>query len=162
MCDCMVCERIEMIKKGENPYFVRELNTGYVVIGDQQRIKGYTLFLCKQHAYELHQLDPDYRDEFLHEMALVSEAVFNAFKPDKLNYSLLGAGRGLHMHWHIHPRRNGDTPNLGPVWQLGKKLYDKKYNPTSEELEILKKQLNEELDKLLDTTSGCMKNRAGV
>ncbi len=123
MCDCMVCERIEMIKKGENPYFVRELNTG---------------------------------------MALVSEAVFNAFKPDKLNYSLLGAGRGLHMHWHIHPRRNGDTPTPGPVWQLGKKLFDKKYNPTSEELEILKKQLNEELDKLLDTTSSCIKNRAGI
>lgn len=149
MCDCMVCERIEMIKNGKNPYFVRELNTGYVVMGDQQRIKGYTLFLCKQHAYELHQLEPDDRDEFLHEMAIVSEAVFHAFKPDKLNYSLLGVGRGLHMHWHIHPRRNGDTPAPGPVWQLGKELFNEKYNPSAEELGMLKKRLNEELDKLL-------------
>ena len=31
---CMVCQRIEKIKRGENPYFVRELETGYVVIGD--------------------------------------------------------------------------------------------------------------------------------
>lgn len=148
MDDCMVCKRIALIKQNKNPYFVRELNTGYVVMGDQQRIKGYTLFLCKQHAYELHQLEPHYRDEFLHEMAVVSEAVYNAFQPDKLNYSLLGVGGGLHMHWHIHPRRNGDTPAAGPVWQLGKELTDKKYNPTSEELEMLKTKLKEELDKL--------------
>ncbi len=25
MCDCMICERIDWIKKNENPYFVREL-----------------------------------------------------------------------------------------------------------------------------------------
>ncbi len=53
------------------------------------------------------------------------------------------------MHWHIHPRRHGDTPAVGPVWQLGKDLTDKKYNPTSEELEMLKTKLKEALDKLL-------------
>lgn len=149
MNDCLICERIDLIKENKNPYFVRELNTGYVVIGDQQRIKGYTLFLCKQHAYELHQLESHYRDEFLHEMAVVSEAVYNAFQPDKLNHALLGVGRGLHMHWHIYPRRDGDTPVPGPVWQLGKELVDEKYNPANEELEVLKMKLNEELDKLL-------------
>lgn len=149
MCDCLVCDRIEQIKNGKNPYFVCELKTGYVVIGDQQRFKGYTLFLCKQHAFELHELEDQFRDMFLHEMAIVAEAVYNAFKPDKLNYSLLGSGRGLHMHWHIHPRRNGDTPLPGPVWQLGDALYDAKYNPTREELEDLKCTLNKELYRLL-------------
>ena len=149
MNDCLICERIVLIKENKNPYFVRELNRGYVVTGDQQRIKGYTLFLCKQHAYELHQLESHYRDEFLHEMAVVSEAVYNAFQPDKLNHALLGVGRGLHMHWHIYPRRDGDTPVPGPVWQLGKELVDEKYNPANEELEVLKMKLNEELDKLL-------------
>ena len=149
MSDCLVCDRIEQIKNGKNPYFVQELKTGYVVIGDQQRFKGYTLFLCKEHAFELHELEAQFRNEFLREMALVAEAVFNAFKPDKLNYSLLGSGRGLHMHWHIHPRRNGDTTRPGPIWQLGDELYDEKYNPTNEELEVLKEKLNTELDKLL-------------
>ena len=149
MSDCLVCDRIEQIKNGKNPYFVQELKTGYVVIGDQQRFKGYTLFLCKEHAFELHELEAQFRNEFLREMALVAEAVFNAFKPDKLNYSLLGSGRGLHMHWHIHPRRHGDTTRPGPIWQLGDELYDEKYNPTNEELEVLKEKLNTELDKLL-------------
>ncbi|MCM1256717.1 MAG: HIT family protein [Roseburia sp.] len=149
MDNCLICERIAQIKANKNPYFVRELHTGYVVIGDSQRIKGYSLFLCKRHAYELHELEPDFRDEFLHEMAVVSEAVYHACLPDKLNYSLLGVGRGMHMHWHIHPRREGDTPLPGPVWQLGKELTDKKYAPSGEELEELKAKLNGELDRLL-------------
>ena len=49
---CMICERIRAIKNGTNPYFVQELETGYVVLGDHQHFKGYTLFLCKQHAAE--------------------------------------------------------------------------------------------------------------
>ena len=50
---CGVCERIRMIRDGTNPYFVKELETGYVVIGDFQHFRGYTLFLCKEHAVEL-------------------------------------------------------------------------------------------------------------
>ena len=50
---CFICERIDMIKNNTNPYFVKELDTGYVVIGDNQHFKGYTLFLCKQHETEL-------------------------------------------------------------------------------------------------------------
>lgn len=150
MDDCMICERIDRIKEGRNPYFVKELKTGYVVIGDHQRIKGYSLFLCKEHATELHFLEPSFRDEFLHEMAIVAEAVYHAFKPDKLNYELLGAGSGIHMHWHIFPRRKGDTPTRGPVWQLGAELLADEFLPTTEELEDLKIRLNAELDKLLD------------
>lgn len=40
---CVICDRIQMIKEGKNPYFICELETGYVVFGDNQRFKGYTL-----------------------------------------------------------------------------------------------------------------------
>ena len=33
-----------MIEEKINPYFVMELKTGFVVIGDHQYFKGYTLF----------------------------------------------------------------------------------------------------------------------
>lgn len=46
---CLICDRICMIKDKTNPYFVKELETGYVVIGDYQHFKGYTLFLFKEH-----------------------------------------------------------------------------------------------------------------
>ena len=137
MNNCLVCERIELTKNGENPYFVRELSTGYVVIGDCQRIRGYSLFLCREHATELHFLEPEFRAKFLWEMSLVAEAVYRAF------------GAGVHMHWHFFPRRAGDVPKPGPVWQLGSELHAKEYYPTEEELEDLKRRLNAQLDLLL-------------
>lgn len=114
---CLVCERIAMIRGGANPHFVAELDTGYVVLGDHQRFRGYTLFLCKQHVNELHELEHSFKLRFLEEMTQVAEAVYHAFAPDKLNYELLGNG-DTHLHWHIFPRRAGDTPQPGPVWWL--------------------------------------------
>ena len=145
---CLVCGRIEETREGKNPYFVRELETGYVVIGDHQRFEGYTLLLCKEHATELNQLASDFREKFLRDMAVTAEAVQNAFRPDKMNYELLGAGKGRHMHWHLFPRRNGDTPAPGPVWQV-KDMNDDRYLPTPEKLEELKAALGKELDLLV-------------
>ena len=72
---CFICDRISMIKDGTNPYFVKELETGYVVIGDHQHFKGYTLFLCKEHKTELFQLDYATKMKFLEEMSVVAEAM---------------------------------------------------------------------------------------
>lgn len=71
--------RIKMIKDGTNPYFVKELDTGYVVIGDNQHFKGYSLFLYKEHKTELFQLDYHTKIKFLEEMSIVGEAVSKAF-----------------------------------------------------------------------------------
>lgn len=103
---CLICERINMIKQGNNPYFVKELETGYVVIGDYQHFYGYTLFLCKQHVTELHNLSYEFKIKYLEEMSLVAEAVYTAFKPEKMNYELLGNG-DTHVHWHLFPRVTG-------------------------------------------------------
>lgn len=71
---CEICRRIELIKKGGDPYFVTELKTGYVVIGNHQLFRGYTLLLYKE---ELHELDEETRKEFLFEMSAVAKAVLD-------------------------------------------------------------------------------------
>lgn len=150
---CFICDRIEMIKNGENPYFVKELSTGYVVLGDNQHFKGYTLFLCKQHKIELFHLDREFKMKFLEEMSLVAEAVSKAFKADKINYELLGNGE-THLHWHLFPRVAGDIENYGnagkgPVWWYPmEKMYDDSNRPTKKELEELKEKLLIELDNI--------------
>lgn len=117
---CLICERIVWIKEGRNPYFVKELETGYVVMGDSQYFKGYTLFLAKEHVTELHQMNPATKLKFLEEMSLVQEAVARAFHAEKMNLELLGNG-DAHVHWHLFPRRAGDMRGhglngRGPVW----------------------------------------------
>ena len=85
---CIVCDRI--IKSGTNPYFVKEFDTGYVVIGDNQHFRGYTLFLLKDYLTELFELKDDIRAKFLAEMTVVAEAVAKAFGAEKMNYECLG------------------------------------------------------------------------
>lgn len=151
---CLICNRIDMIKKGTNPYFVKELETGYVVIGDNQHFKGYTLFLCKQHKTELFYLEKDFATKFMQEMILVAEAAKQAFGAEKMNYECLGQG-DAHLHWHIYPRRAGDIGNygndgVGPVWWYPMdKMYSDDNRPTDEELTEIKSSLLIELNKLI-------------
>lgn len=149
MENCLICNRINMIKEDANKYFVAELETGYVVIGDHQYFEGYTLFLCKEHKNELHEFDSEYKQKFLVEMSKVSEAVYRAFKPDKLNYELLGNGDS-HMHWHIFPRRLTEPNPKYPVWWTPKEtMYSECVKPSYNVLEELKSRLLEELKKIV-------------
>ena len=151
---CFICDRIKMIKEGTNPYFVKELETGYVVIGDNQHFKGYTLFLCKEHKTELFYLDRETKLKFMEEMSIVAEAIFKAFKAEKMNYELLGNG-DTHLHWHLFPRRSGDIGDYGnngkgPVWWYPmEKMYSDDNRPSEAELKKIKEALLKELDKLL-------------
>ena len=150
---CLICDRIQMIKDGNNPYFVCELETGYVVLGDHQRFKGYTLFLCKEHSVELHLLEPSFKMKYLEEMSLVAEALYNIYKPDKMNYELLGNGDS-HIHWHLFPRYNGDLGDhgnngKGPVWWLPKEeMWNDKYKLDQKELCFRTKELKNEIERL--------------
>ena len=152
---CLICDRINMIKEGTNPYFVKELETGYVVIGDNQHFYGYTLFLYKNHGEitELFHLEKNERGKFLEEMSLVAEAASKAFGAEKMNYELLGMG-DAHLHWHLYPRRSGDIENYGnngkgPVWWYPmEKMYSDENRPSSEELEEMKEKLLTELNRI--------------
>ena len=143
---CGICSRIQSIKTGENPFFVVELKTGYVVLGDYQTFPGYTLFLLKEHAEELHELDAETKKEFLIEMSIVAKAIGKAFKPYKLNYELLG-NTDRHLHWHIFPRYKDDPASGKPVWVLSKRKRREKLS-TKRELREMKKKLRTALMKV--------------
>ena len=151
---CLICDRIKLIEENTNPWFVKELVTGYVVIGDNQHFKGYTLFLCKEHITELFQLNRSIKIKFMEEMSIVAEAVAKAFGAEKMNYELLGNG-DTHLHWHLFPRVKGDLEHYGnngqgPVWWYPiDKMYSSDNRPSTEELNEMKIKLLKELEKLL-------------
>lgn len=136
---CLICERIELIKQGKNPHFVKELETGYVVIGDGQYFKGHTLFLAKEHVTELHQMEYETKIKFLEEMSIVQEAVAKAFQAEKMNIELLGNG-DAHVHWHLFPRKAGDMKGYGhngrgPVWWVPwEEMSSEEYQPKESDL----------------------------
>lgn len=145
---CEVCQRIKAIKEGTNPYFVTELETGYVVLGDSQFYQGYTLFLSKKHATELHFLPSKFAIKYLQELMLVGKAVWNGFKPEKLNYELLGNSES-HLHWHIFPRHKDDPKRKYPVWCYNENVRNaKKYFPNPKKLAYFKNKLLEQINEL--------------
>lgn len=145
---CLICKRTSLIKKGENRFFVKELESGYVVLGDYQYFKGYTLLLSKFHVNELHKLKKKDRTQFLEDMALVAEAVYKAFKPKKLNYELLG-NTDSHLHWHIFPRYKDDQNPDTTTWVIPESIrYSPKNIPTDSKLKTLKEKLLKEIDKI--------------
>mgnify|MGYP001787999808 FL=1 len=147
---CLICERIELIKQGRNPHFVKELETGYVVIGDGQYFKGYTLFLAKEHVTELHQMEYETKIKFLEERSIVQEAVAKAFQAEKMNIELLGNGNA-HVHWHLFPRKAGDMKGYGhngrgPVWWVPwEEMSSEEYQPKENDLLQLVNRLKEYL-----------------
>lgn len=147
-----MCKTIEQSLAGDNPFFVKELETGIVILGWNQHFYGYTLFICRQHAVELYQLDNAFCKKFMEEMVIVAKAVANAFDCDKMNYECLGNGDS-HLHWHLFPRTNGDLGEFGnngkgPVWWLPKNIMWSDDNiPNEQELERMKEKLLKELDK---------------
>lgn len=147
---CLICERIELIKQGKNPHFVKELETGYVVIGDGQYFKGYTLFLAKEHVTELHQMEYETKIKFLEEMSIVQEAVAKAFQAEKMNIELLRNG-DAHVHWHLFPRKAGDMKGYGhngrgPVWWVPwEEMSSEEYQPKENDLLQLVNRLKEYL-----------------
>lgn len=147
---CLICERIKLIKQGKNPHFVKELETGYVVIGDGQYFKGYTLFLAKEHVTELHQMEYETKIKFLEEMSIVQEAVAKAFQAEKMNIELLGNG-DAHVHWHLFPRKAGDMQGYGhngrgPVWWVPwEEMSSEEYQPKENDLLQLVNRLKEYL-----------------
>lgn len=89
---------------------------------------------------ELHELPREFRERFLVEM--------NAFRPDKLNYELLGNG-DAHMHWHIFPRRLTEPNPTHPVWWTPRDvMYADEYRATDAQLETLKAALGAEIAKI--------------
>ena len=148
MESCLICERIALIETGDNPDFVAELETGYVVTGWHQFFRGYSIFFSKEHKEELHELDEMTRQNFLQEMSQVAEAICKAFKPAKMNYELLGNAE-RHLHWHLFPRHDNDPAPKGPVWRIDSAIRcAEETKPSKEELQKLKEELIVELEKV--------------
>jgi len=149
MKDCLMCGIIDDSKKNKEPFFVKELTTGYVVMSWHQFFKGYVLFVCKNHIEEIHELDDDFRGKFLNEMVLVGKAVYLSFKPKKMNYATLG-NSDPHLHWHIIPRYGTDPKPENTIWSISEDVWQKKIDPNSIDFKESKERLKKQIEMLYD------------
>ena len=106
----IIHERVDLARRGLNPTVICRLPSGWVVLGDDQRLKGYSLLLADPIRDNLNELGAAERQQFLADMAAVGDALLEVLKPSLINYSILGnTDRALHAH--IHPRYNSEDPD---------------------------------------------------
>ena len=125
---CFICERVQAAREGKNPFFIHEFPHSFLVLGDHQYFKGYSVLLFKDHVRELHDLSEKLQKELFGELMQAGKAVFEAFKPWKMNYSCYG-NQIPHIHWHIFPRYESDPHHLNNPW-LNSDKFDE--HPTKE------------------------------
>ena len=141
---CLICKRIEMIKVRENPYFVAELKSGYVVVCDHQYFFGHTLFLQKNHG--ACRCCEKQSSLFIKEMTRVFNAVYFAFQPKKIECEILNTSQ-KHNRCHFIPRYEHEDYLAKHCWDIDKKIRQSQ-KASLTEIENIKKVLLEGLCKV--------------
>ena len=106
----IIHERVTLARRGENKTVICRLRSGWVVLGDDQRLTGYTLLLADPIRDNLNDLSLAERQQFLLDMSAIGDALIEVLTPSLINYSILGnSDRALHAH--IHPRYDEEEPD---------------------------------------------------
>jgi diadenosine tetraphosphate (Ap4A) HIT family hydrolase len=113
--DCPFCRKLAELTKLPDEEIVWQFPHSVALLGPWQYYHGYVILVARRHATELFLLDPAERQAYLEEMTLVARAIAECFRPQKLNYELLG-NQVPHLHWHLFPRYRHDPDSLRPVW----------------------------------------------
>jgi diadenosine tetraphosphate (Ap4A) HIT family hydrolase len=119
---CTILEELRYAETYRHPTLgtgfrkIHELPTSIVVLIDDQYYPGYTLVIAKTHATELYHLPESESLEYCKDMLRVAKAIATAFKPQKMNYELLG-NTVAHLHWHLVPRYGWDPNPKRPIWE---------------------------------------------
>ena len=113
--ECEMCRG--GLKFREDPLWICDLQVSSAVLARNQICRGYCILIYnKGHFTELFQLPREDRIAYTEDLARVSRAIHDAFRPRKMNYELLG-NVVPHLHWHIIPRRETDPIELRwPIW----------------------------------------------
>lgn len=116
----LIHERVRQCQTGEYPKAICRLSSGWVVLGDVQFLRGYSLLLPDPVVPHLNDMDADTRKVFLYEMSVVGDVVLEITGAVRINYEMLGNVEPA-LHAHIFPRFEDEPEELRlkPVW-----LYD--------------------------------------
>ena len=121
--DCAYCAKGELVERFG--YEICELPASTVYLFKEQSHPGRCIVASKHHVSEMIELSVEDRQAFLEDVATVSNAIHQAFSPDKVNYGMYG-DTGHHLHMHLCPKYK-DEFEWGGVFAMDpdrKKLQD--------------------------------------
>ncbi len=99
----LIHSRVRESRAGTNPKTVCRVGSGWVVLGDVQVVRGYSLLLPDPVVASLNDLPGADRVRFLSDMALLGDALLAVTAARRVNYEVLGNTEAA-LHAHVFPR----------------------------------------------------------
>jgi diadenosine tetraphosphate (Ap4A) HIT family hydrolase len=100
-------DRVGAALRGENPFVMARMRSGFACIGDMQLLPGYSVLLPDDPAVtQLSDLDLAGQARFLFDMALLGRAVETVCRDNglrRMNFEIQGNTLPL-LHAHVRPR----------------------------------------------------------
>jgi diadenosine tetraphosphate (Ap4A) HIT family hydrolase len=94
---------VAQARGGNDPRLIARLPSGWVMFGERQFVKGYTLVLPDPVVPDLNSLGGDARAQFLADMGRVGDALLAATAALRINYAIFGNLEPA-LHAHVMPR----------------------------------------------------------
>jgi diadenosine tetraphosphate (Ap4A) HIT family hydrolase len=107
----LIQQRVEAAKAGTNPTVITQVASGWVVLGDVQFLRGYTLLLADPVVPDLNRLNKEKRTQFLLDMTIIGDALLEVTGAYLINYEILGNTEHA-LHAHIFPRYISEPDEL--------------------------------------------------
>jgi ATP adenylyltransferase len=86
---------------------IAQLEVSTMFLFKEQTHRGRCVVAHREHTHEIFDLPKAEYEAFMRDVARGAKAVFEAVKPDKLNYGAF-ADKNPHLHFHIVPKyKNG-------------------------------------------------------
>ena len=104
MTACFYCENGEKLRS--LMIEICELKYRKVYLNRDQKHPGRCIVALKGHKTEYFQMTPEENAGYFAEVSKVAKAIYDLYKPDKINYATFGDGVP-HVHIHVVPKYKG-------------------------------------------------------
>jgi diadenosine tetraphosphate (Ap4A) HIT family hydrolase len=99
----LIEQRVKMARRGQNPYVIRRMSSGWLVIGDVQPLAGYCVLLADPIVESINVLTTADRAQYSVDVVRVGDALLAVTDSYRINYETLGNAEPA-LHTHIIPR----------------------------------------------------------
>jgi diadenosine tetraphosphate (Ap4A) HIT family hydrolase len=113
----LIEERVAAARRGENPYVIVKMASGWLAIGDVQPLDGYCVFLADPVVESPNALDEAARIRYSLDVLRAGDALLAVTGAYRINYETLGNSEPA-LHTHIIPRYASEPPEKrsGPAF----------------------------------------------
>ena len=113
----LIHRRVAACRAGTYDKAICRVQSGWVVLGDVQFLRGYSLIYPDPVVGHLNELAPEARKTLLYEASVIGDALLDITGAVRINYEILGNLEPA-LHVHVFPRFDDEPAQLKtrPVW----------------------------------------------